>query len=420
MTYAFDATQRRGWEEVLLQAADQISLAPSTYDMIEKRYGVLKGLLDGAADSLLHDAHILPQGSIRARTAIRPPPGAKGSCATIDADAVVWLPRAMHASAPTVLAAIKKRFEEGTRVSEPIEDLRRGVRIVYADENPGFHIDVTPARNASGNEDEYGYGHLVVPDRVTGWKESTPIGYADWLNDVANLKMSIIAMANDAALGKRMVLAEATQEDMPTYEQYVDANPLRATVKLLKRHRDLWGMRQPTDDYKPISALITTLAGRSYEAVAKDAAVRPRTPLSAMMEIVAGMPDYISGGPGHWQVLNPADPKENFGEKWNRADSEGPMYRDAFYAWHGEVTRAFALGLRDLGQRETLSEEMHRQFGIPTKLVERVTASLPGDWSIPGLELGRTRNQIALAGLAGAGVASNAPQHGANTLGRLG
>jgi hypothetical protein len=420
MTLVNDPNQRNGWQSILLQAADYVSLAPSTYSMIEQRYRVLKSILDGASDPLLHDAHVLPQGSIRGRTAIRPPAGATGSCATVDADAVIWLPNATSASAATVLKAVQDRFEEKSRVEEPVQELRRGIRIVYADENPGFHIDITPARNVAGNQSRDGHGNLVVTDRRTGWKESTPIGYADWLNAVADLVVPVMAIANDEALRKRVILAEATQEEMPGYDEYVDANPLRATIKLLKRHRDLWGMRQATDAYKPISAIITTLAGLSYADVARDAAVRQRTPLDAMLEIVGGMPDYIDGYEGNWQILNPADAGENFAEKWNRDKGEGARYRAGFYAWHGEAMRAFELGLSDLGTRDVLSEQMRGQFGIPSTLVEGVTDSLPGNWAIPGMGAGKTRNQIAAAGLAGAGVSSGSSQASANSLGRLG
>lgn len=97
---------------------------------------------------------------------------------TIDADAIVWLPNAGDADADTVLAAIEQRFREGSRVQSDIVQLRRGIRIEYADENPGFHIEITPARAVQGNNESNGQGKLEVPDRVTGWKASSSIPYA--------------------------------------------------------------------------------------------------------------------------------------------------------------------------------------------------------------------------------------------------
>lgn len=419
MTQMNDSTQHDGWGETLLQAAHAVSLPKSVYEMIEARYGVLKGILDAGTDPLLTNAHVLPQGSIRGRTATRPPPGATGECATVDADAVVWLPGVAGAVSDDVLAVIKKRFEEGTRTEAPISELRRGIRIEYADENPGFHIDITPARNAYGNDAEEGHGALEVPDRYAGWKASTPIGYADWLNEVADLQVPMI-MAKDIAQRRSAVFAEATQEDIPTYQEYIDANPLRATVKLLKRNRDLWALGQPNQTYRPISAIITTLAARSYEAMAKDPNVFQRTPLEAMLEIVDRMPDFIAGSPGAWRVCNPTDKHENFAEKWNRPNGEGERYRQAFFLWHQEAVKAFYVGLRDLGSKDALPEAMHRAFGLPRQLVERAIDSLPSHWVIPGRGEGVTRNRLLAAGLGGVGLASNSPQYSASSIGRLG
>lgn len=75
------------------------------------------------------------------------------------------------------MAVIEQRFQEGSRVQQAIQPLRCGIRIVYADEAPGFHIDVTPAREA-GNAQDNGEGMLEVPDRHTGWKASSPIPYS--------------------------------------------------------------------------------------------------------------------------------------------------------------------------------------------------------------------------------------------------
>lgn len=85
------------------------------------------------------------------------------------------------AGAQEVLDAIEERFRAGSRVQEEIKPLRRGIRIIYADENPGFHIDVTPARAINGNSQGNGEGKLEVPDRETGWKASSPIPYSNWL-----------------------------------------------------------------------------------------------------------------------------------------------------------------------------------------------------------------------------------------------
>ena len=144
-----EQTKHSSWEFFLLRAARAISLTGPQYEKINGRYAQLQTILSASDDPILQDAHIFPQGSMRLKTTIKPVSDAPADLGTIDADAIVWLPNARGVSADTVLEAIEKRFQEGSRVHEDIQPLRRGVRVVYADQSPGFHIDVTPARPRS-------------------------------------------------------------------------------------------------------------------------------------------------------------------------------------------------------------------------------------------------------------------------------
>ena len=172
MTIRPEETRLQGWEATLFQAAHAISLPEGLYTTITDRYNTLQGILQAADDPILQRAHVFAQGSIRLRTAIKPARGAEGELATVDADAVIWLEDADDAQSEHVLKAIEKRFTEGSRVETPIQKLRRGIRIVYANEAPGFHIDVTPARNVTANTQSGGHGALQVPDR----EQACPFG----------------------------------------------------------------------------------------------------------------------------------------------------------------------------------------------------------------------------------------------------
>ena len=266
MTLLDDPTQLESWELMLLRATHAMSLTRTQYELIESRYGTLQKTLAVATNPLLADAHIFVQGSIGLRTAIKPSPRAKGAMATVDADAVVWLPNAAGADADDVLEELEARFEEARRVDEPIDQLRRGIRIIYADEDPGFHIDITPARCAPGNRQALGVGALQVPDRVEGWKASSPRPYSSWLEETAALRISLRGLKELGA--QRVVLAEASQDPLPQYDDYIDGNPLRAAIKLLKRHRDEWAISHRREDVRPISAVITTLTALSYRDLA--------------------------------------------------------------------------------------------------------------------------------------------------------
>ncbi|MDF5957705.1 nucleotidyltransferase [Pseudomonas aeruginosa] len=290
------------------------------------RYSQLEQILNASDNPLLAEAHIFVQGSMRLKTTIKPVSGAPEDLDTIDADAIIWLPHAQGAGAQEVLDAIEERFKAGSRVQEEIKQLRRGIRIIYADENPGFHIDVTPARAVNGNSQGNGEGKLEVPDRVTGWKASSPIPYSNWLQVASKQTISLEHLA--VAKSQRAFDA-ATQDPLPQYEDYLDQDPLRATIKLLKRHRDEWAIRTKNADHRPISAVITTLATHAYLEVAKESQTAPLKPLDAILEIVRRMPDHVKRQGNECLVCNPADNGENFAEKWNRP-LDGHRYRRAF------------------------------------------------------------------------------------------
>jgi hypothetical protein len=117
-----------------------------------------------------------------------------------------------------------------------------------------------------------------VPDRVTGWKNSTPRDYSNWLEELSLLEIKII---RKMAVGNSVMMESATQEPLPLYEDYVEHNPLRATIKL-SRHRDKWASNQDDPLCRPISAVITTLAAKAYQKVAYESQNQPLRPIELL------------------------------------------------------------------------------------------------------------------------------------------
>lgn len=421
MTIQDEQTRRFSWEHLLLRAARDISLTKSQYETIDGRYNQLEKILSASADPLLAGAHIFPQGSMRLKTTINPVDDAPEDLGTIDADAIVWLPNAGGAEATAVLNAIEKRFSEGTRVTTKIVPLRRGIRIVYADENPGFHIDVTPARAINGNRETKGEGKLEVPDREMGWKPSSPIPYANWLNDASDKHIVLKSLAGFEAFtmdSRDLVVGSATQDPLPTYQDYDDNDPLRATIKLLKRHRDEWAIETRNESHRPISAVITTLATHAYLQVVQESHFLPLRPLDAIIKIVEKMPSFVSQAFGQYQVLNPQDSGENFAEKWNRL-KDGAEYRQAFYNWHASATVSMMLGLKTHESEEAFSRAMNSSFGIGKKLINEANREIPKNWTLPGRKEGTTQNSVTLAALTGI-TASSESQASVKPVERLG
>ena len=116
---------------------------------------------------------------------------------------MLWLPRASNFPM-SVYASVEQRLRDGTRTERSPSRKNRCIRLHYRDISPGFHMDVTPSRNAPGCASTLGEGHLNVPDCATKtWKDSAPVDYADWFEGVCNASLSFQlneAIARDDAL----------------------------------------------------------------------------------------------------------------------------------------------------------------------------------------------------------------------------
>ena len=416
MSISKEQSKRNSWEHFLLRAAREISLSESQYDRINDRYSQLEKILSASNNPLLAEAHIFVQGSMGLKTTIKPASDAPEDMDTIDADAIVWLPHAKDAEAHEVLEAIEERFREGSRVQEEIKQLRRGIRIAYADENPGFHIDVTPARAINGNAEENGEGKLEVPDRITGWKASSPIPYSNWLQVASTQQITLESLT--VAKSHRTFDA-ATQDPLPDYQDYLDQDPLRATIKLLKRHRDEWAIRTKNEDHRPISAVITTLATHAYLDVVKESRLKPLQPLDAILEIVHRMPSHIRNQGNDYLVCNPKDNGENFAEKWNR-QLEGQRYRQAFQEWHLSARASVSLGLESFESAESFAKAVKENFGMGKTFTSDVNNEIPANWTMPGRPVGTSRNSLAMGSIFGGLSAEASSQEKVKPVERLG
>jgi hypothetical protein len=410
-------TKRDGWEHFLLRVAREISLTEAQYDKIIDRYSQLRKILSASDNPLLAEAHIFVQGSIGLKTTIKPTPDAPEDLNTIDADAIVWLPHAQDAQAHEVLEVIEQRFKEGSRVQEDIKPLRRGIRIVYADENPGFHIDITPARAIRENANENGEGKLQVTDREMGWKASSPLPYSKWLEVASTQEVELARLS--IAKNHQTFDSAATQDPLPHYQDYLDQDPLRATIKLLKRHRDEWAIRSQNEKHRPISAIITTLATHAYLDVVAMSKSKPLRPLDAIIEIVRRMPQHIKRNGNDYLVCNPADNGENFSEKWNRLP-EGHLYRQAFLNWHVSASISVSLGLQSFESTASFAKAVRENFGMGPTFVTAVNNEIPANWTMPGRAIGITRNSTSMNALFGGASSTANSQTKVKPVERLG
>jgi len=303
---------------------EEIQVPPGRYEQAESSYQSLGKWMHREQSTVRDgDPDVYVQGSFRLGTAIRPASDEED----YDIDMVC---RLKYEKSDLTQAELKQRvgievkaYAKRHGMTKPNEG-RRCWTLIYADEAQ-FHIDVLPAvpdyekrrrlREAGPGMERLGATALAITDdehhdyqrRLGNWPRSNPKGYALWFRDRMGQEFT------KRALNEAMKM-RASVEDVPNYRV---RTPLQSAVQLLKRHRDhMFSGRQ---DEKPISILITTLAAHAYEQEASLS--------NALLSLLGKMDRYIEVRYGvHW-VENPADPEENFADKW----SDHPERREAFY-----------------------------------------------------------------------------------------
>jgi hypothetical protein len=299
--------------------------------------------------------HVSPQGSFRLGTVNRPL--LAGEVYDLDNVTVLTMPKT--AMTQRQLKELYGReitaYATAHGIIAPVEEKNRCWRLVYADD-VNFHFDTLPcvteeksviqALIALGVPQQLAERAVAITDRRHPQYDeitrlllsSNPRGFAAYF----------VERARPHALARmRQLVASrlyASVEDVPPYEW---KSPLQRSTQILKRHRDVMFKDDPA--MKPISMLITNLASQGYGG--------EQDTLSALRNIIQKMPQYVR--PTRPRVPNPADPAEDYADKWAR-DSR---LEQNFWAWHAQVA-ADIKKLPDLIAERTLSSAVQRAFRV--------------------------------------------------------
>jgi len=319
-------------DRLLLTAAQTLDLTETEYGQAKSRYQAVGDWLGAAASPLYHyNTNVYVQGSFLLGTCVRPF-GRK----EFDIDLVCQLEVPDHMSQRDVKDLVGRRLKEHATYRRMLKEKNRCWQIVYAGE---FHLDVLPAK-----PDEHGATAtaVLVPDsELSRWKASDPKGYAHWFaEEKARSRYEAVHGA-----GTRF-LERAGVEPVPPKERPFQKTPLQFAVQLLKCHRDIHFQGSQN---APISMIITTLAGHSYEGQGDI--------LSTMEHVLESMPTYVEYENGVAYVRNPVNPEENFAEKWQKH----PERRQAFDDWNAKAISDLRL-LRESGL-QNLIDPLSRFLG---------------------------------------------------------
>jgi len=309
------ATGTIAWN-ILSNIAESLDLTKTQRELAEERYIAVSKMLAESDHPLLTKAYIYPQGSMKIGTSVKPIGRDE-----FDIDLVCHIPiHSSQASSQDIYELVGERLSSNETYNKILEPKKRCWRLNYAGQ---FHMDITPS---TIDQNHYGDGEMVPDKALSKWKESNPIGYAEWVELIDGISPSL-------AYYLLSVEERASIEPLPSHD--AKKGVLKKFIQLIKRSRDVYFDGHPMKDFAPISIILTTLATEAY----RDYATKQQyhSILDLFIKIVEMMPHYIRvsnfSGRDFFEVPNPKHEEENFAERWN----ENIRYRQAFHSWQREL-----------------------------------------------------------------------------------
>jgi len=333
---------------VLEQMVEVLDLPDSAYEKAKNRYEDIGNWLErDESKSSSFSPHIFGQGSFRLGTAIKPVNDSEEYDLDLACKLREGVTMASHSQADLkgLLRHDMEAYREYRGISAPVEPKHRCLRLDYQDDL-SFHIDFVPCipaeaprrtlikeamvRGGESNDLATQVAELAVAitdDRLPGYKRicddwliSNPEGYARWFESRMRLGAKYL-------LTRAEMVEVAQIDDLPYYQW---KTPLQHCVQLLKRHRD--EMFKENLASKPISAIITTLAGRSYQG---------ENDIGAAMETILDRMDTFIGANVPC-IPNPANPEEDFADRWSMPQHKNLELERNFRTWLTAARADFA------------------------------------------------------------------------------
>ncbi len=359
--------------QIIKAIAESIDIPDSAYEQAKKRYQDIGEWFNRSGSICApYNPHIIPQGSFRLGTVTKPP----GDKDEYDLDLTCKLrdniSKTIHSQyrLKEIVGKDVKAYREYRGIENKEEEKHRCWRLVYKDQLQ-FHMDIVPCIP----EDEKKYQGILEAmikqgvdeslsadtSRLTvsitdnrheeyylvsdDWNISNPEGYALWFE--SRMKLSVSHLQELMSRSK-----VATVEELPVYKW---KTTLQRCVQLLKRHRDVMFADLP--DAKPISIIITTLAGRAYNGESRID--------KALNNILTTMGDFIS--PQTPRVPNPVDPSEDFADKWPTEKGKQLKLEEHFRTWLRAAQRDFQIIIRS-NDIDFINEQIKEKMEISLNL----------------------------------------------------
>lgn len=339
------AYTREQIETILGDLASVINISDELFQKADEEYTRLGRWINKKTEegSTPYTVSIYPQGSFALGTVIKPISDEDD----YDLDLVCQVENGSGLSAEQLKLNVVKPWLVGyKKTKNEIKENRRCWHVEYEDV-PSFHMDVIPAipRYPSNSDSTM----ISITDKevnrtpVYDYQGSNPKGYVKWF--FGRCRQKKVASVNGMITNFDM----AQQEDL---KQNKNKTKLQKAVQILKRHRDVMFENDPEN--KPISIIITTLAGQIYSGE------------STILDTLIGFIDNVEGyldshrkEDGSYSISNPSYASEDFADKWK----DHPERQDAFFLWLEQLKSDFNLQNLIKCDRVKMGKEIKRLFG---------------------------------------------------------
>jgi hypothetical protein len=357
--------QKTQFNEIFEELGNNLDISETQHENAVKSYQAVGSWLS-KEDSLLakYNPQILTQGSFLLGTVIKP----VNENDDLDIDLVCELNGKNESWTQKDLKKIVgDRLKQNDTYKEMLDtEGRRCWKLEYRKESEKkkekYHMDILPSIISDGysvlltkafSENRFEAVEKLairITDKESlnysydsdteNWLKSNPFGYGRWFFNRAAISTKKLFSLNESI------------KPAPKYQ--AEKLPLQRAVQILKRHRDI--MFQGDVD-KPISIIITTLSGRSYNG--------EENIVDAIKNIISNMHLHIaekfdpSSNKKIKYIANPVNEEENFADKW----VEHPKREANFYKWLEQVRKDFDSILSKTQGLQFINESMQKPFG---------------------------------------------------------
>lgn len=341
-------------EKDLLGLVKKLDISTTMYNDAVEKYNTLGKLLNENGVP----CEIYPQGSFATGTVVRPIKDGKDADYDLDVICQIDVEKSLH-TPKEIKEMVGNVISQHGHYRDYSEDDTCWT-IKFAEKNEiGFNIDVVPcvdedqktkSRLSKEAHDDVkpliDYSIAVTTGSKQkpkyDWITNNPKGYKEWFEGI-NKPFQTYTKEQRSIFEANAKAKEI--EPIPSDEL---RSSLQIAIQIMKRHRDIYYFEKNIESFKPISAIITTIAAE----IAKEAPnnLNPFQLLEFILKRINTYSELVNAtestgkfvhetllrkSAGKWYLSNPVNPEDNLMDSWNYTIAT------SFFDWLRDIKKCF-------------------------------------------------------------------------------